>query len=170
MKTSYYAISMSDPNAVSIAGRAPAGYKGREYKKLAPKYWFFKKYKEGGDKDFYKEQYQKEVLNKLDPKEVYEELGEEAVLLCYEKPTDFCHRHLVAEWLNKSLNLEIEITEIAEDRALDALIALTLRDDPGEVTDEEIEEFMRNPPKLSPEDKKALNGLKLRSPSLFEDE
>lgn len=21
------------------------------------------------------------------------------VLLCYEKPTDFCHRHLVAQWL-----------------------------------------------------------------------
>ena len=23
-------------------------------------------------------------------------------LLCYEKPDDFCHRHLVADWLNKN--------------------------------------------------------------------
>jgi len=23
-------------------------------------------------------------------------------LICYEKPSDFCHRHLVAEWLNKN--------------------------------------------------------------------
>lgn len=23
-------------------------------------------------------------------------------LICYEKPTDFCHRHLVADWLNKN--------------------------------------------------------------------
>ena len=21
---------------------------------------------------------------------------------CYEKPSDFCHRHLVADWLNKN--------------------------------------------------------------------
>lgn len=23
-------------------------------------------------------------------------------LICYEKPSDFCHRHLVADWLNKN--------------------------------------------------------------------
>ena len=32
------------------------------------------------------------------------------VLLCYEKPGDFCHRHLVADWFGKEwckeLNLE----------------------------------------------------------------
>jgi uncharacterized protein (DUF488 family) len=22
-------------------------------------------------------------------------------LVCYEKPTDFCHRHLVADWLKE---------------------------------------------------------------------
>lgn len=25
--------------------------------------------------------------------------GKDIALICYEKPTDFCHRHLVAEWL-----------------------------------------------------------------------
>jgi hypothetical protein len=34
-------------------------------------------------------------------------LGENAVLLCWEKPWDACHRCLVAEWLEAALGLEI---------------------------------------------------------------
>ena len=30
------------------------------------------------------------------------------VLLCYEKPTDFCHRHLFAEWLSQKAGIKIE--------------------------------------------------------------
>jgi uncharacterized protein (DUF488 family) len=95
---------------VSIASRAPLWYTGRQYKKLAPKLWFFKKYKQDGDEAFYREQYQKEILDQLDPAEVYKELGERAVLLCYEKPGDFCHRHIVSEWFEKHLG--IQITEL----------------------------------------------------------
>ncbi len=96
---------------VSIAAKSPDFYNGREYKKLAPKYWFFKKYKEDGDEEFYTEQYYKEVLDKLDPKEVYKELGGEEndiILLCWEHYGKFCHRHLVAEWLSKELGIEIK--------------------------------------------------------------
>jgi len=110
MNTSYYAKSANHPNAVSIAGKAPEWYKGKEYKKLAPKYWFFKKYKRDGDEKFYEEQFQLEVLDKLDPKQVYEDLGEDAVILCWEASGKFCHRHLVAKWLMK--HLQIEITEL----------------------------------------------------------
>jgi uncharacterized protein (DUF488 family) len=110
MNTSYFAKSSNRYTAVSIAGRAPLWYSGRQYKKLAPKIGFFKKYKEDGDEAAYREQYQKQVLDQLDPREVYEELGERAILLCYEKPGDFCHRHLVAEWLMKHLG--ITITEL----------------------------------------------------------
>lgn len=108
MKTSYYAKSASHPDAVSIASRAPDWYKGREYKILAPKYWFFKKYKDDGDELFYTEHFQSEILNRLDPAEVYQALGENAVLLCWEKTGKFCHRHLVARWLEKHLNITIE--------------------------------------------------------------
>lgn len=108
MRTSYFANVKNTPDAVSIAGKAPAGFQGRQYKKLAPNYWFFKKYKEDGDKDFYTEQYYKEILNKLDPNEVYRELGENSILVCWERPEKFCHRHLVAEWLCKNLGIEIE--------------------------------------------------------------
>ena len=48
-------------------------------------------------------------LSQLDPKKVYEELDGK-ILLCYEKETDFCHRFLVASWLE--FNLGIEVKEI----------------------------------------------------------
>ena len=46
--TTYFAKLKSLPKdiiPISICGKAPAGYKGLEYKKLAPKYDFFKKWK-----------------------------------------------------------------------------------------------------------------------------
>ena len=94
-------------NVVSIAGRPPVWYKGRQYKKLAPKYWFFAKYKEDGDADYYVEQYYYEVLAKLDAQQVYEELGENAILCCWED-RGFCHRFVVADWFKVELGIIIE--------------------------------------------------------------
>jgi len=40
-----------------------------------------------------------EVLSML--REIYHENGDKPlVLCCYERPTDFCHRHYLAEWLD----------------------------------------------------------------------
>ena len=33
----------------------------------------------------------------LDPHEVYKYLDNK-ILLCYERPEDFCHRHIIANW------------------------------------------------------------------------
>jgi hypothetical protein len=106
MQTSYFAKYKGE-NGVSIAGKCPTWFKGRQYKKLAPKLWFFQKYKEDGDEQFYIEQYQKEVLDKLDAQKVYEELGKDAVLLCWEAPGKFCHRNLVANWLEQELGISV---------------------------------------------------------------
>jgi len=92
---------------VSIAAKCPDWYKGREYKKLAPKYWFFKKYKEDGDEEYYTKQYYKEVLDKLDPEVVFNELGETSIIICWEH-NKFCHRFIVAEWLSKELGIKIK--------------------------------------------------------------
>ena len=111
MNTSYYSKSAKHPNAVSIAAKCPDWYDGREYKKLAPKYWFFKAYKDGEiTEDEYRICFYEEVLDKLDAQVVYDELGENAVILCWEATGKFCHRHIVAEWLGKELN--VEITEL----------------------------------------------------------
>jgi hypothetical protein len=108
MNTSYFSKSGHLPTAVCIAGKVPEGFPGRRYKQLAPKYYFFRKYKLDGDAEFYTQQYQAEVLDRLDPKEVLRDLGEDAVLLCYEKPGQFCHRRLVAKWLEEKLGIEVK--------------------------------------------------------------
>ena len=110
MNTSYFAKYKGE-NAVSIAGKAPDWFKGRQYKKLAPKYDWWKKWRdESLSEEWYKEQYYKTILDKLDARQVYEELGEDAVLLCWEKSGKFCHRHLIADWFQKELG--IEVTEL----------------------------------------------------------
>jgi hypothetical protein len=107
MNTSYYAKRQTLVNPVSIAGKAPTWYKGRQYKKLAPKFWFFQKYKLDHDEVFYTKCFYDEVLCELDSKTVFEELGEDATLLCWEKSGQFCHRRLVAEWLQNNLHIEV---------------------------------------------------------------
>lgn len=114
--TSYFANIKNLPETicvVSIAGKAPDWYDGIQYKKLAPKYWFFKKYKEDSDEQFYTEAFNREVLGALEVHKVITELenlasGKDICLLCYEKPCEFCHRHLVAKWLEEKLNIEVK--------------------------------------------------------------
>lgn len=112
--TSYFAKAAKDPDAVSIALYSPSWYKGREYKKLAPEARLLKKYKQDKDVSFYIQYYQKSVLDKLDPKQVFDELGKKAILLCWEKSAEFCHRHLVSWWFEK--NLRIKVKELNSDK------------------------------------------------------
>lgn len=108
MNTSYFSKYGNDIHAVSIAGYPPKFYKGREFKLLAPKKWFFEKYKKDGDEESYIQSYTKEVLNVLDPERVYTLLGENSILLCWEKPDKFCHRHLVAKWFNETIGKNVK--------------------------------------------------------------
>lgn len=110
MRTSNFAISGNDINAVSIARSAPKFYKGKVYKKLAPPWWLVNKYKKDGDKEFYIAQYYESVLDKLDPQTIYNELGDDAVLLCWEPVGAFCHRRIVSEWFFD--NFKIVIYEV----------------------------------------------------------
>lgn len=113
--TSYFAKLRSLPEnivPVSICGKAPDWYTGLQYKKLAPKYDFFMKWKQNHDNAYYIKCFQEQVLDKLNATDVILDLsrickgfsvGEDNIaLICYEKPTDFCHRHLVADWLNRN--------------------------------------------------------------------
>ncbi|MCX4356821.1 MAG: hypothetical protein OSJ43_11495 [Oscillospiraceae bacterium] len=119
--TSYFAkINKLPPNVlpISICGKAPDWYKGIQYKKLAPKYGFFMEWKKTHNNEYYIEHFNTEVLSHLSPSKVVNELQQllpveveeqatniwenidwHIALICYEKPSDFCHRHLVAKWL-----------------------------------------------------------------------
>ena len=103
--TSYFGNFKNIKNPVSICGKAPDFYKGPQYKKLAPKYSFFRDYKDGkiGEQE-YTELYREQVLNHLNANDVVKDIesfypNDDVTLICYEKPGDFCHRHIVAEWL-----------------------------------------------------------------------
>lgn len=113
--TSYFAKLKSLPDniiPVSICAKAPNWYTGLQYKKLAPSYDLLMKWKETHNECYYVERFTKEVLDNLNAVDVILDLsrmvysfniGEDDIcLLCYEKPSDFCHRHLVADWLNKN--------------------------------------------------------------------
>lgn len=104
MQTSNFARSSNDPNAVAISQGIPRWYKGRRYMPLAPS-WELIKIK---DEELYRRAYYTEVLSKLDPKEVYDDLGPDAIMLCWESPRKFCHRRIVAEWLGNALGITID--------------------------------------------------------------
>ena len=86
---------------VSIARGSPRGFTGKKELRLAPTWAMLKMQKPEYDAGF------AEILAKLDPVEIYHTLGENAVLLCWEKPGDACHRRIVAEWLEVALGIEI---------------------------------------------------------------
>lgn len=110
--TSYFAQLRNMPEniiPISICLKAPNWYKGIEYKKLAPKYSFFNQWKITHDNKYYVDQFKEQVLDKLCAKSVLHEIAKmlppeiekcDIALICYEKPDQFCHRHLVADWLN----------------------------------------------------------------------
>ena len=117
--TSYFAKIKSLPEyiiPVSICAKVPTWYEGLQYKKLAPKYDFFMKWKENHDNDYYIKCFNEQFLNELNvvtvikdlidliPQDLISEhgLNKTICLVCYEKPSDFCHRQLVADWLNKN--------------------------------------------------------------------
>jgi len=112
--TTYFGKLKSLPKniiPISICTKAPDWYKGLQYKKLAPKYDFFMKWKENHDNEYYTKCFNEQVLSNLSPQQVFVDLIEltptsltfpTIALVCYEKPGDFCHRHLVAKWLNEN--------------------------------------------------------------------
>jgi hypothetical protein len=99
--TSYHSRVFNHKNAISISGYAPDGWTAREYKKLAPKKWIYDEYVRTKEATFYSLFYGIDVLSKLDPIEVSDELGCGSILTCYEPAGQFCHRRLVSQWFNK---------------------------------------------------------------------
>lgn len=106
--TSYFANLRHIPEdivPIAICGKAPDFYTGLQYKKLAPKFDFFMQWKRDHNNERYIEEFNKKVLSILDADKIVDELAKlsgnatNIALICYEKPNDFCHRHLVAEWL-----------------------------------------------------------------------
>lgn len=127
--TSYFAMSGKLPDyitPIAICGGIPDFWIGKLWtRKLAPRKWFFDEWKKNHDNDFYIRNFEKEVLSNLNPVDVLDTLyglanqnkdGKIPCMICYEKPGDFCHRHLVAEWLNNSIPNLVDCREYIFNR------------------------------------------------------
>lgn len=130
--TSYFAKVKDLPKdctCIAICAVVPSWWKGFTYNKVAPSMGLLQSYKSDPDTDYYIQKYTSQVLDRTSPKKVLRDifqllpqklqrqLKQEAgnwwenpnhhiVLLCYEKSSDFCHRHLLAEWLTEN-NIEV---------------------------------------------------------------
>jgi len=84
---------------INIARFPPKFYQGLSYKPLMPYGTILKL-----DEEEFRNKFS-EMLKGLNPEKVVRELaelskGQDLALVCYEAPANFCHRHLVADWLN----------------------------------------------------------------------
>jgi uncharacterized protein (DUF488 family) len=117
--TSYYARTKNHPRSVSISIKPPYYYKGAHYLPLAPSKELLLDYKAGiADDAEYTRRFMIQ-LSALDPQRVVDNLPNGCILLCYEGLDKFCHRHIVAEWLQQTTG--VRVREIM-DKDVDAFI------------------------------------------------
>jgi len=84
------------PISIALSNRY---FNGATFRKLAPE-WSFK----DDEPNSYTRKFN-EKLNKLDKNKILKELSnisqdKDIILLCHEKASEFCHRHLLNEWLS----------------------------------------------------------------------
>lgn len=120
--TSYFARLQHFPSSlfpISIARYPPKWYTGATMDFLAPTHEILQRWKNSNqtpeDEKQYEEAFVKDVLSHLLPLMIFygatiilpmqnkfstEQV--DAVLLCYERPEKFCHRHIVAKWFREA--------------------------------------------------------------------
>lgn len=120
MKTSYFGITpRTTPGAIAISLYLPKGRQYLHYPKLAPSQELLQNYRSPSAcavmnvERYYIEEYNDQLFE-LNPQTVWDELcaiagDAEPILLCYEKPGQFCHRRLVAKWF------EVELGQVVEE-------------------------------------------------------
>lgn len=108
--TSYFGqmknLSKAGISIISIARYSPRFYHGGVLLEIAPT---------GAMLSMNDEEYKKayrEILRKVDVNKLLVKIqvlskGKDVALLCFEKPDVFCHRHLLAEWIQKSVGIEV---------------------------------------------------------------
>ena len=124
MFTSYCARHATHPKAVAISVAPPKWYIGRIYPILAPPWELVVSIK---NQSMTEAEYVVEYLKVIKargatPYNIQADLGSDAILLCYESPEKFCHRHIVAWWIEYELGVSVpEISTIAHPSLVDEL-------------------------------------------------
>lgn len=109
-------------NLISISGDRgrKIGFIGKAMPKLAPKKGFWTTFNNNIGKipeeeniRYYIEEYFKQVLSKVDIEELLKD-EKDPILLCYEKGQDFCHRHVLAEYIEIMYGIEVRDIKVDE--------------------------------------------------------
>jgi uncharacterized protein (DUF488 family) len=110
--TSYFANIKNIPNTItpiSISRTTPRWFNGYTFKELAPTSEILHTYKSTGNHNDLTSDFNKYLYDFLDVDDIVEQLEEfttpsapDICLVCYEAPTEFCHRHLVSQWLHSN--------------------------------------------------------------------
>lgn len=113
--TSYFAnvrkLAASGIKPMSISLYPPRYFQGTRLYNVAPtKSILFAK---NQTHEQYTQRYINEVLSKIDAKTFVEQLecmsgGMDVALCCFEVPSAFCHRHILADWLHDQLGIDVK--------------------------------------------------------------
>jgi hypothetical protein len=103
--TSNFKIAGHLPQAVAISLGVPRGWRGARCTVLAPPRPLIKIM----DPETFIPLYKAQILDKLDPHKIIKDLGgDNFILLCWEDPGVFCHRRVVAAWMQKEAGVIVE--------------------------------------------------------------
>ena len=127
--TSYFAnlknLEKEDILPIGICCYPPKWFNGPNLGAIAPTPDILEKCKSSHAE--YEKRYKAEVLSifkdvsTLINKISYISGGKEVALCCYEKPSDFCHRHIVAKWLEEQAGIEVKEFEKTEEIKMEPL-------------------------------------------------
>jgi len=98
---------------INISLYPPKWFRGNSIMYLAPRPFMLGK---NVSEEYYTKIFNEQIMPAVNLQTLAKDIeargqGKDVALLCYEKPGDFCHRHLVADWLNKK---GIPVEEFAE--------------------------------------------------------
>lgn len=112
--TSYFGNSKKLQQAgikvIGISLYPPRWFNGISLKQVAPTRSIL--FANGQTQEDYTRRYRSEVLSQQDMQQFLKTVeqasgGQDVALCCYEKPEDFCHRHILADWIREKLGIEI---------------------------------------------------------------
>lgn len=110
-------------NLISISGDRgrSVGFNGKAIPKLAPKRKFWNiwhnnigKISDEENTRYYIQEYYNQVLSKVNLEELLKD-EKDPILLCFEKGEDFCHRHVLAEYIEIIYGITVKDIKVNEN-------------------------------------------------------
>ena len=103
---------------IGVALWPPRFFRGISMKQVAPRRYMLD---DRLTDEEYIRMYRNDVLRLVDARSFIQALerasrGMDVALCCFEKPGDFCHRHILAKWLNEQTGIEVSEFGVAESK------------------------------------------------------